>query len=85
MTYDYKCESCEKTWEENLTIATRNAPCEKPCPHCGSEKCVIKLVSPTRMSYDGAVSNIRRAGSGWNDMLKTIKKNAGRQSTIEHY
>jgi len=85
MTYDYKCTSCEKEWEENLTIATRNAPCDKPCPHCKQEKTVIKLVSPTRMSYEGAVSMQRRAGSGWNDLLGKIKKGAGRQSTIETY
>ena len=85
MTYDYKCTSCEKEWEENLTIATRNAPCEKPCPHCESKDSVIKLISPTRMSYEGAVSMQRRAGSGWNDVLKTIKKNSGPNSAIETY
>jgi len=85
MTYDYKCTACEKEWEENLTISTRNEPCESPCPHCKTADAVIKLISPTRMSYDGAVSPIRRAGSGWNDMLKTIKKNSGKESTIEHY
>ena len=85
MTYDYKCTACEKEWEENLTISTRNEPCDKPCPHCKTTNTVIKLVSPTRMSYDGAVSPIKRAGSGWNDMLKTIKKNSGKESTIEHY
>jgi len=85
MTYDYKCTSCEKEWEENLTVATRNAPCEAPCPHCNIENSVIKLLSPTYMSYEGAVSTIRRAGNEWNDHLKRIKSNAGKQSTIETY
>ncbi len=49
------------------------------------ENSVIKLLSPTYMSYEGAVSTIRRAGNEWNDHLKRIKSNAGKQSTIETY
>jgi len=31
------------------------------------------------------INVIKRAGSGWNDVLKTIKKNSGKDNTIEHY
>ena len=30
-TYDYKCEKCGYTFEEDLKIADRNIPTESPC------------------------------------------------------
>lgn len=43
------------------------------------------LISAPGLSYEGAVSPIRRAGSGWNDVLKGISKAAGKKSKINHY
>ena len=34
----------------------------------------IYLIGAPALSYEGAVSTIKRAGSGWNDHLKGIKK-----------
>lgn len=33
--YSYICANCVKSWEEDRTIAFRNAPCVMPCPKCG--------------------------------------------------
>ena len=35
--YDYRCDACGKVWEENLTIAKKDEPCERACPHCQKE------------------------------------------------
>lgn len=42
------------------------------------------LVSSPRISSD-TIDPIKRAGSGWNDILKGIKKASGKDNTIETY
>ena len=84
MIYDYYCDKCEKTWEENHTMANRDEPVGKPCS-CGDGGIVKRGVCAPGLNYQGAMSPIKRAGSGWNDVLKGIKKAAGPKSTIEHY
>jgi len=84
MIYDYYCDKCNKRWEEAHTIENRDYPVGKDCP-CGEGGKVKRGVSAPGLSFEGALSPIRPAGSGWNDVLKTIKKNSGKDNTIEHY
>ena len=84
MTYDYYCDKCDKVWEETHTIANRDKPVGKTCP-CEGNGTVKRGVCAPGLSYEGAVTPIRRAGSGWNDVLKGIKKAAGPKSNIDHY
>lgn len=84
MTYDYYCDKCDKVWEESHSIADRDKPVGKTCP-CEGNGTVKRGVCAPGLSYEGAVSPIRRAGSGWNDVLKGIKKAAGPKSNINHY
>ena len=84
MTYDYYCDKCEKVWEESHSIADRDKPVGKPCP-CEKNGTVKRGVCAPGLSYQGAVSPIRKAGSGWNDVLKGIKKASGKESNINHY
>lgn len=84
MTYDYYCDKCDKVWEESHSIADRDKPVGKTCP-CEGNGTVKRGVCAPGLSYEGAVSPIRRAGSGWNDVLKGIKKAAGPKSKINHY
>jgi hypothetical protein len=41
------------------------------------------IIAATGISYHGPISNTRRAGSGWNDVLKGIKKASGKNN-INH-
>ncbi len=84
MTYDYYCDKCEKTWEEIHSIAERDTPVGKDCG-CGKGGKVCRGVCAPGLSYQGSVSAIKRAGSGWNDVLKGIKKASGKDNTIETY
>ena len=84
MTYDYYCDKCDKVWEESHPMADRDKPVRKPCP-CEKNGIVKRGVCAPGLSYEGAVSPIRRAGSGWNDVLKGIKKASGPKSNIDHY
>lgn len=84
MIYDYYCDKCGKVWEETHSIANRDEPVGKPCP-CEDGGTVKRGVCAPGLNYQGSLSPIKRAGSGWNDVLKGIKKAAGPKSTIEHY
>ena len=84
MTYDYYCDKCDKIWEESHAIADRDKPCGKSCP-CDKDGKVKRGVCAPALSFEGSVSTIRKAGSGWNDLLKGVKKASGVESTIEHY
>jgi len=81
MTYTYKCEDCKHTWEEKLPIADRNKPIESPCPECGKKGKISRVFEmPALVSTSPDI--LKKAGSGWNDVLKKIKKGSGSKNTI---
>ena len=47
--YDYICNECKETWEENLSMANSEKPCGEKCPHCGLEG---KGANMTRYHFD---------------------------------
>lgn len=85
MNYDYHCSDCDTRWEQSVRLVDRDLPTQSPCPHCGAEGKVVRCLSAPSVSYDGGgvVSVVRRAGSGWNDVLNKVKKQSGRKNTIE--
>ncbi len=61
------------------------------CSYADKEKTLKKegkdweyLIGAPRISFD-TINPIKRAGSGWNDVLKGIKKASAKDNTIEHY
>ena len=61
------------------------------CSYNDKEKALKKegkdweyIIGAPRISFD-TINPIKRAGSGWNDVLAQIKKNSGKDNTIEHY
>ena len=84
MTYEYICDKCKNRWDEVHPMKDRNLPVGKQSPCC--EDGVVKMaITAPGLNFDGAISPIRRAGTGWNDVLKGIKKASGKDNTIEHY
>jgi putative FmdB family regulatory protein len=83
MTYNYFCETCGETWEEGHPMAKRDDPVGDPCPHCETGKKKRGISAPA-ISHISPVGNIRKAGSGWNDLLGKIHKGAGKNSKINH-
>lgn len=77
--YDFKCQACEHEFTENVPIANRDD--SFACPQCGKKK-VKREVSAVKVSYSGFKENVTRAGSGWNDVLKKVKKASGRENSI---
>ena len=85
MIYGYKCEKCEESWDETHLMEERDKPVETNCPHCLVKGEVIRLMEASFISYHGTKGALKRAGSGWNDVLKKIKSQSGRNNTIETY
>ena len=71
-------------WEEEHLVKDRDLPVGNECA-CGQGGFIKRGVCAPGLSFEGAISPIRRAGSGWNDVLKGIKKASGKENTIEHY
>jgi putative FmdB family regulatory protein len=78
--YDYRCLTCDKIEERLVSIAKKDDPLFCSCEEKGELK---RMVSAPPTVYD-SINPIKRAGSGWNDVLARIAKNSGKNN-IEHY
>lgn len=83
--YDYQCKYCKQTWEDFYSVDNRLLPEEQSCPHCGEDDGVYityldsaKLVS----GIGGHGKLISKAGEGWKEVLKKVKKGSGGRNTI---
>lgn len=61
-------------------MSKRDEATQQPCPECGGE--VYRTLETGGLVSDSKTP-LRRAGSGWNDVLKKIKKGSGRSNTIK--
>jgi putative FmdB family regulatory protein len=83
MTYHYHCTACDKHFEKNIPIADRDKPLKAKCPTCKKKNRIERILEAPAINYEGAISDLKRAGSGWNDVLGRIKKYAGKRSTVD--
>ena len=78
-TYDYKCEKCGHTFEEDLKIADRKIPTESPCEassNCGGK--VSQVLSAPYFGYDNIKTkhSTNNKEPGWySDKIKDMKRN----------
>jgi putative FmdB family regulatory protein len=82
-TYDYKCSNCNTQWEQQLKVAERKEPIEKPCPHC-KKTGHIELVICAAGVGDSVRLGVTRPPMEFREVLKQIKKN-NVGSTIPDY
>jgi len=61
-------------------MSKRDEATQEPCPECGGE---IYRTLETGGLISDSKTPLRRAGSGWNDVLKKIKKGSGRKNSIK--
>ena len=82
-TYDYKCEKCDHTFEENLKVVDRGVPTESPCerqlhraaPICGGE--VKQRIAAPYFGYDNIHTrhSTNNKEPGWfKDKMTDLKK-----------
>ena len=88
-TYDYKCEKCGHTFEEDFKIADRNIPTESPCSQeidvqqtkhmsfeCGGE--VKQIIAAPYFGYDNIKTrhSTNNKEPGWfKDKITDLKRN----------
>ena len=90
-TYDYKCEKCGHTFEEDFKIADRNIPTESPCSQeidvqqtkhmtfaqaCGGE--VKQIIAAPYFGYDNIHTrhSTKNKEPGWfKDKITDLKRN----------
>lgn len=65
-------------------MAARDLALKRACPNCKKKNGIERILNCMAISYD-TINPIRRAGSGWNDVLKKISAPCGRHSKIVHY
>lgn len=73
-SYDYQCKECGHVFTKFSKISERNVPTENPCPECGAEESVSQAIGAVPMSYSGSMSNLRKAGDGWKEVLSKVKE-----------
>jgi putative FmdB family regulatory protein len=59
--YEYRCDACEKRFEEYLSTSDKPKP---PCPNCGSKK-VERLWSPITTEWIPGDVAWDRVGRSW--------------------
>ena len=75
-TYDYKCEKCDHTFEEDLKIADRKIPTEERCrfPTCGGEVKQV-IIKASGFAYDNIRTKHSKKEPGWfSDKIKDLKR-----------
>jgi putative FmdB family regulatory protein len=71
--YEYGCSKCEAVFERLVKMSEAEVPFSEPCPECGSEKSVERLMSTFALG-DPIRMGIKRPDSGWGDVLSKVKK-----------
>ena len=70
---------------KTLEIFENQKPLSQPCQLCGVKGKVYRVFDSNGFQHE-MINNFRkRAGSEWNDRLKTIKGNSGRDNIIDTY
>lgn len=74
--YDYKCNSCEHTFESSRKYDNRLDPESEPCPECGATDVKYKISAPNICySAKGSLKNTE----SFKDRVREIKKNIPKQ------
>ena len=79
--YTYCCNKCDYEFEDILTIENRNIPCGNSCPRCQAENAIYQKIGAPPIV--GGVGTHAKIDDTFKDILKTMKSNAGKHSTID--
>lgn len=80
--YAYQCEECGHDFSDVKKIADRDVPLGEPCPSCGTEGKVTKLLGSPRI-VSGVGDFRRKVPDVFKDRLREIKKQSGKGNTID--
>ena len=72
--YEYKCSECSHEFEEFKSIAKYDEPLKEPCPSCFHIGYISRLISGAKIC-DPVSLGVRKVPTGYNEVVKNIKKN----------
>jgi len=84
MIYTFECESCGDRFEANLPMSENKRPLVEPCPLCSTQDTVFRVFDSIGHQYDMQTTRLKRAGDGFNDVLKAIHKASGKDSVCHN-
>jgi len=72
--YAFKCEKCEHTFDEMLSLSNRDEPLKKPCPKCNKKKIVRDWGASTpSLAMDATLTPQKVVGSQFKEVIDKIK------------
>lgn len=74
--YAFKCENCDHTFDEMLSLGDRDKPIKSPCPKCKKKK-VRKdwQASSPSLAMDTTLNPSKVVGSQFKEVIDKIKNN----------
>ena len=73
--YTLENKETQETWEVNMSY-------EQLKITLNNDQQLRHVIKPIKIAANAGQSNISKAGSGWQDVLKEVKKSSGRRSNI---
>lgn len=83
--YDFKCESCQYTFERQLLIADRDRPLTEPCPSCACTEGTVERFLPSSNGLAYTLEKIRVPDTFSDLMKKIAKNNYGKVNDGKHF
>ncbi len=83
--YSYKCEKCDRVFDELLKMNDRNLPLESCCPNCNQEGGVILLITATAIVSPFSLDGLKKPQADFKERMKQIKHNVRHSATIKDY
>ena len=72
--YAFKCEKCEHTFDEMLSLSNRDEPLKKPCHKCKKKKIIRDWGASTpSLAMDATLTPQKVVGSQFKEVIDKIK------------
>jgi len=71
--YNYRCSSCDATFDKLTKISERMCVENDPCPSCLSEN-TVKYEISTPMIVSDVGSILSKTDNGWKEVLSKVKE-----------
>ena len=85
MRFDYTCGKCEAVWEESHLSDNRDKPLAEPCPNCGEEGHVSRLMANVSVATETATSIAKKIDGDFKNRMQDIKKGAGKFNNMPDF
>ena len=72
--YDYQCEACNHQFDRFELIATRDEPCDRPCPDCNETKVRRGWFNAPVGGVDANLTPDKATGGQWSQLMNKLKK-----------